>query len=115
MEGGGGAQYVTVARAEILTSGPAHFAYKHNNPSGKKAWAEPAQSSGLNRLARELETWTGEKEETTFKPLILCWEFCATVQGNLFWFVFWKEASMLLSNFSYKNVLAQAASVSFRL
>ena len=33
MEGGGGgkAQYVTVARAEILASGPAHFAYKHND------------------------------------------------------------------------------------
>ena len=31
MEGGGGAQYVTVARAEILASGPAHFAFKHND------------------------------------------------------------------------------------
>ena len=27
----GGPQYVTVARAEILASGPAHFAYKHND------------------------------------------------------------------------------------
>ena len=25
------AQYVTVARAEILASGPAHFAFKHND------------------------------------------------------------------------------------
>ena len=28
---GGGPQYVTVVRAEILASGPAHFAYKHND------------------------------------------------------------------------------------
>ena len=34
--GGGEAQYVTVARAEILASGPAHFAYKHNDNFKRK-------------------------------------------------------------------------------
>ena len=29
--GGGGPQFVTVARGEILARGPAHFAYKHND------------------------------------------------------------------------------------